>query len=445
MRLNFVRVALFGAVFLSALLCTLPKAYALSECSMRIGTNLWPEGWSGDSPRDANGWRQEFLDDLAPYACLRFMLVQGTNDAMDVTGWDNRLVWGGFTYERMIELCNLLEEDAWFCIPHAADDSFPRELAKLLKKQLKPGLKAYIEYSNETWNTASPFINQTHYCDVLAAENGLIPNTAEFAEPMGSQWVKKAVIGHAYRACQIFEIFKEVFGDEMSSRIVKVVGSQSSWSDLSRVMFESLQRPEVNPTGITVDALAIAPYFGHSSTGSDLGSAMDLALRAAGPETQSHLAFIDQYNTATGAKAVLVCYEGGQHYLSESSTFAQSPVAYDVYTAYLDELGKSVDLFCHFTHQSPWGGTAWGAKSYYGQPVEQAPKYRALVDWIQQHPVAVAVAPGTPGKLRNVVGNTIAPIPLVDLRGRPLSHGCIGSKSLVAVSTRGTILPMIEH
>ena len=52
----------------------------------------------------------------------------------------------------MIDLCNRLQVDPWFCIPHLADDDYVRQFATMVRERLDPKLKVYVEHSNEVWN-----------------------------------------------------------------------------------------------------------------------------------------------------------------------------------------------------------------------------------------------------------------------------------------------------
>ena len=47
------------------------------------------------------------------------------------------------------------------------------------------------------------------------------------------------------------------------------------------------------------------------------------------------------------------------------------------------------DMFCHYAHVGKTGDRgAWGCMEATGQPLSEAPKYRALVDWSKTHPRA---------------------------------------------------------
>ena len=150
--------------------------FASAKEPMQLGTNFWflaPQ-WTGENPwkweasRDVktdphtfvpdrpysggiNPWNPVFLDETSIYRCFRFMDWAKTNGsslekwsqrtqpddkrnfgARNVAGRDGDLT--GLAYEWMIDLCNRQGADMWICVPHAADDQFVRNLAKLICK-----------------------------------------------------------------------------------------------------------------------------------------------------------------------------------------------------------------------------------------------------------------------------------------------------------------------
>jgi len=105
-----------------------------------------------------------------------------------------------------------LKADAWFCMPHMADDDFVYRFAKVVKEKLDPSLKVYVEYSNEVWNGIFP---QHRY----AAEQGQKLGFGE--KPWEAAWRYTA-----YRSVQIFRIWEEVFGG--TKRLVRVLPSQAA-------------------------------------------------------------------------------------------------------------------------------------------------------------------------------------------------------------------------
>ena len=60
----------------------------------------------------------------------------------------------GVSYEDCIELANEAHKDMWINIPALATTDYVQQLAQLIHTKLDPGLKVYVEYSNETWNWA---------------------------------------------------------------------------------------------------------------------------------------------------------------------------------------------------------------------------------------------------------------------------------------------------
>jgi hypothetical protein len=79
----------------------------------------------------------------------------------------------GVSLEYQIEIANTMNLDAWFNVPHLVDDDYIQNMAELIYANLKPNLKAYVEYSNEIWNWAPSFV-QTRYAYKKATEEGLI-------------------------------------------------------------------------------------------------------------------------------------------------------------------------------------------------------------------------------------------------------------------------------
>jgi len=72
----------------------------------------------------------------------------------------------GVPIEVMCALANRLGADAWFSMSHLADDDYVRRFALLVREQLDPRLKVYIEHSDEIWNNNFPQ-------SVYASEHGL--------------------------------------------------------------------------------------------------------------------------------------------------------------------------------------------------------------------------------------------------------------------------------
>ncbi len=75
--------------------------------------------------------------------------------------WSDRALPGDFrwglrwSHETAIALSNRLQSDIWITIPHTASEDYVEQLAQLVLAQLDPGLRVYLEYTNEPWNPMS--------------------------------------------------------------------------------------------------------------------------------------------------------------------------------------------------------------------------------------------------------------------------------------------------
>ncbi len=349
---------------------------------------------------DTEPFHPLYMQRLSNNGILRFMDWAHTN-ASPVSQWSDRTAPDAYTQaqsagvapEVMIDIANRLQQDAWFCVPHMADDNYVRELARLIRDTLDPGLKAWVEYSNETWNTAGPF-TQTTYVQDQGEALGLRPGRWE----AGQYFV-------ALRSVQIWSMFDEEFG-AASDRLVHVMATQGANINVTNMRTAALNDPAINPDAVMPDALAIAPYFGRNFSPADLPPnqpaypTVDEILDVLSPQS-----LIEVAGWLTQQKAVadqqgwqLVCYEAGQHFVGvaggeNDTTLTQllasanrDPRMYRRYIEYLDILrdgGVEVSAMFSFCSQwSKWG--SWGSMESLDQPIEQAPKYRAIIDWTRR-------------------------------------------------------------
>lgn len=73
---------------------------------------------------------------------------------------------GGMPPEHCATLSSQLGADAWVNVPHAASDACVTAMAQHVVANLRPGLKCYVEYTNEHWNTSNNF-EQNQYLNAL--------------------------------------------------------------------------------------------------------------------------------------------------------------------------------------------------------------------------------------------------------------------------------------
>ena len=116
----------------------------------------------------SNIFHPEFTSSISTFKALRFMDWGDTNGST-LVNWADRAKPGdysyaikGVPYEVMIELANQLNIPPWICVPAQATDDYITHLVDLLRDNLNPGLKIYLEYSNETWNYG---FTQSTYCE----------------------------------------------------------------------------------------------------------------------------------------------------------------------------------------------------------------------------------------------------------------------------------------
>jgi hypothetical protein len=342
-----------------------------------------------------NPFHPAFLERWRGVSCLRFMDWMETNGSK-VRAWSDRprpddatFTARGVALEVMVDLCNRLGADPWFCMPHLADDDYVRSFAKMVKERLSPGLKVWIEYSNEVWNSMFP---QTRYSWEKAKELGLGPSERPW-EGGGMYYARRSV--------EIFKIWEEAFGGR--ERLVRVL----AWQAGNAWWMENIILPH-GDAWKHADALAIAPYIGMNvpREGKDLNSAE--------VETWSVDRVLDHVESRALPKAIeairaskavadkhgllLVAYEGGQHLVgvgggenSEAMTklfhaanaHPRMGNLYEKYYAAWSEAGG--DLFCYFSsvgRWSKWG--SWGILQHYDEDPSRSPKFLATMGWARR-------------------------------------------------------------
>jgi hypothetical protein len=336
-----------------------------------------------------NPWHPLFLERWSGMACLRFMDFMHTNNSHFRT-WSDRPVLEDATFtvkgialEWMTDLANRLHADAWFCMPHLADDDYIRAFATQVKKELDPNLKIYVEFSNETWN--GQFV-QTRW----AGDEGLKLGFAEKHWEAGWRFT-------AHRSVQIFKVWEDVF--DGTERLVRVLPTQAAnpWVSERIVEWQEAYKH--------ADALAIAPYISCNvmADGERLNvseveqwsveEALDYMENTALPES---IKWIEgNKNVADKYGLKLITYEGGQHMVGVGNanrseklnqllhTVNAHPRMGTLYTQYHEAWEKAGgDLFAHFSSVGRWSQHgSWGLLQYYDDPPQSSPKYMAVKQW----------------------------------------------------------------
>ncbi len=321
-------------------------------------------------------------------ASCAYMGWNNTNNSK-VSSWSDRtkgsdMFWGGASgvpYEYQIQLSNQTKEDLWITVPHLADDNYVRNLAYMVKQQLSPGLRVWVEYSNEVWNGG--FAQFQYAYNVLQPKYG----------------VANSELAYGRRSAEIFDIFSSQLNDP--KRLVRVVAGQNanSW-----VLDQALTGATVNGT-VKADVAAVAPYFtvdidklyqqylsgkvNLDNVFSDLHSAVDSVIASAGKNEQ----------VAAARGIPLVAYEGGQHLVAKPgeqhnnqgfvdllSNINRDPRMGDLYKYMLDqwygEGGKTFVFAGETMTSTKWG--SWGLKENYLD--NNAVKFRAVQDYLKALP-----------------------------------------------------------
>lgn len=305
-----------------------------------------------------------FIDRLAPAKIMRFMDWTRTNnskvkewaDRAQPAGRASRVAGGNVCLEDIISLANTAKKHPWICVPHLASNDYVVQLAKMLKASLDAALVPIIEFSNETWNGSF-----TQYRE-LAAE-------ATLQGIAGDEYTRVALLV-GRRTKQIRDLMLPI-----DARCKFVAGGQIGSSYQNEKLFEG--------AGAGVfDAMSVAPYLARGGS----WSTADAAIAAFNSAVDSELNLVRSSQKVAAKYGVkYISYEGGNHCGNSAGGYLaqRDPRMYDVYMRLLRGWrDASGGLFVHFNNAYlPTQYGYWGALEYTSQPLEEAPKYRALRDF----------------------------------------------------------------
>ncbi|GAB4107923.1 MAG: hypothetical protein Kow00105_12460 [Phycisphaeraceae bacterium] len=324
-----------------------------------------------------------YLKRLKPFSVIRFMDWQRTNGS-GIVSWSDRpkptyFTQGtddGVALEYMIDLCNELGADPWFCMPHLANDRYVENFAKLVKSRLRKDLNVYVEWSNEIWNSQFP-----QHRWVRGRADGRSLSMA-----FHQVWAEEAD--------RDFEIWEEVWGNQ-SDRVIRVAAGQKDNPWVTEQLVDAL--------GGEFDAISCSTYFGFThdeerrlNAGTRPSEILDRAMaemtRRQRTNYQAHGQLSRKWSRKLGRNIPLIGYEGGQHYTVAGGnppyakaylTVQNHPKMYQVYLANMREwenAGGSLFTAFNFVEKpDQWG--AWGHLDLMDQAISDSPKMRALLDY----------------------------------------------------------------
>ena len=327
----------------------------------------------------------KFLANCAGFEAIRFMDWGSTNNSK-IRDWKDRPTpddaaqsRNGVAIELQIELANALKADAWFCVPHLATDDYVARMVALIRDTLDADRRAYIEYSNETWNG---IFEQARYCQERGKSLGLSADAYEAQLRYSSQ-----------RSVEIFAIASKVLP---AKRLVRVLAAHGANPRTGSTALDWQKAYE------SADAIAIAPYFGNDyGSPKRIGDVVKMKtpdlLEGCRASIRANREFLTAYGElAKKRKLSLLAYESGQHLagfggaendesLTKSLQAAnRDPGMKDLYLedfkSWQDAGGGLNCVFSSVGRYSKWG--SWGLKEYQDQPGDTAPKYRAVREWL---------------------------------------------------------------
>jgi hypothetical protein len=346
-----------------------------------------------------------FISRLAPFKTLRFMDWMHTNNSTQSTvaqrPTPTKAFWGdenGVPIEVMVALANKIGANAWFNMPHMATYDYVAQFAAYVHAHLGPTQKAYIEYSNETWNGG---FSQAAY---MAAQGHI-------------QWPAAPndfVTGRSFygmRTSQMADIWKQAWGADRS-RVVAVLSTQTGNYAVAQLSLDASLWVG-NSVKAHVDALGITGYFGSpvpASWTQQPDGGLDNLFREAlyggvdpngypGGDLQKYIDWASMNKkTADSYGLGLVAYEGGSGYTDLTGNhdlavlYARANMdgrMSTLYTTFLTKWqqatgGAPFNQFNDIGQYSVYG--SWGALQNVMDT--SSPKYDPLVNFIAANPTS---------------------------------------------------------
>ena len=127
----------------------------------------------------------------------------------------------GICWEYCVALANATGKDLWLNVPVLATEDYVRHLAALVKATLKPGLRVYVEYSNEVWNDG--FLQTGLNRDSAFAEVKAGGTTLDYDKTPLTDTVTLGDRRVAKRLQEISAIFVSTFGPASLGTVVRPI------------------------------------------------------------------------------------------------------------------------------------------------------------------------------------------------------------------------------
>lgn len=317
----------------------------------------------------------QFLAFVRQFKVIRFMDWQNTNANLPIT-WATRhtlssqniLDGDGVSVEDMMDLTTQTGADAWFNMPWNADADYIEHFARYVHDHLAPGRKVYVEAGNEVWNARFPMSKQ-------ALQEGQ-------TEQLSTNPEVARLYRYAERLTEVMDIWAKVFRDRPND-LVRVANCQNGPNRSNTVL-------SYKDTAHHIDALATAPYFGFDFHKNPPANADAAFVRLDGGMDEALATALKSKSVADKFGKRYIAYEAGQHIILEDIELAQQiqrdPRMYDAYKRYLEIWRRQIgDTIMMYDSVQPVVRTgSWGLLEYFGQPLNEAPKMRAVSDALHE-------------------------------------------------------------
>lgn len=382
------------------------------------GQSLEMDNWQPGS--DESPFHPLFLERLQPFDTIRFMQWQQVNgDDRDILTADDlrpvshanqgstvRSSFNGVSVEYQVQLANELDSNAWFNMPHQANDDYVRAFAEYVRDNIHDDAEVIVEYSNELWNFAGGF-----------EANGWIGAQQDLPENEGLSFMDV----WAQEARRDFVIWSDVFAGQ-EDRLTRVAAGQQNNPWLTDQLLQRMngEFDAVSSTSYSGLGTGNVDWISETTTQDDI---IDWVLENAVPwslQTQAaHVEMAEAYSESLGREIRFLTYEGGSHldaFGTEHQDLVHSvqdnPRFTEVYAALLngmESLGVDMHTQYVFTSQgepTPWG--EFGVLHEMDMPLEDAHEYRALVDFMNGDldPPTVAVSIEATDAMAHETGDT---------------------------------------
>lgn len=404
---------------------------------------------------NSNYWTDHFIDFHAQFSVLRFIWGSGLYSPQ--TSWEERSelsdrTWhdsdafpmedSGVPFEAMIQLANEAGVDLWITSPVRANHDFETRMATMIRDSLNDSLKVWVEWGNEYWNCGYWGYEGCVYLSELVAESG---------EDIDAPHM------YAREALDLFSTFDSVFtATGQEDRMYTVLGGQSGWAwHLQQSMGEVERLGRLDD----VDMLTIAPYYSEADiitpayeTGG-LDAAFPLldtvVVNIFDGQYETGQEFALNFDVARQYNKPMVAYEGGQHLTTSAglpagfaAEVSMDERMYEHTLRYLT-LWEDVDVtstFAYFTNIARYDeNEAFALLDNYEQPLSEAPKLRAFLDWqagvrfitaseTEEDPIAFEVFQNYPNPFNpstvisyQLPANSLVKVQVFDLAGREVA------------------------